>query len=87
MAIQKKLKKSTENFTQLVHFNNIVSGYLEITNTASKKKFKNINSIKKEMDGLAEDIDLGKGKDTKVYKVALDKSFEDIFSRSAEFFC
>lgn len=84
LAIQKKLKKSTENFTQLVHFNNIVSGYLEITNTASKKKFKNINSIKKEMDGLAEDIDLGKGKDTKVYKVALDKSFEDTDILNAE---
>ncbi len=46
--IESKLKKKTNEFAQLVHFNNIVSSYLQVTD--GDEKSQNIASAKRELE-------------------------------------
>lgn len=52
-AIEDELRSKTQEFAELVHFNNIVSGYLEISTEGSDEKSKNTASIARELESNA----------------------------------
>lgn len=50
--IHSELSSKTENYAQLIHFNNVVSGFLDIEEKGGKKK-RNTASIKRELENSA----------------------------------
>jgi hypothetical protein len=54
-AIGKNIEKRTERFGQLVHFNNIVSGYLEVTDESGAKT-RNTASLYAEINDSSKDV-------------------------------
>ena len=51
--IHDELSAKTENYTQLIHYNNIVTGFLEIKDQDGNSKGRNTASIQKELENSA----------------------------------
>jgi hypothetical protein len=51
--IHEELSAKTESYTQLIHYNNIVTGFLEIQDKDGNSKGRNTASIKKELENSA----------------------------------
>lgn len=81
--IQKELKAKGERYTNMLHFGNVVSAYLTITDNKTGKSSANANQLYREL-ASRKDLDYAKKIEENAQKAGLNKSNEDTASTTLD---